>query len=43
MSDELANINTMSNADIMKAIGQDDGTRRVGVPRLTINRNPEDD
>ena len=33
----------MSNDDIMKAIGQDDGTKRTGVPRLTINRNPEDD
>ena len=43
MSNELANITTMSNEDIMKAIGQDDGTKRVGVPRLTINRNPEDD
>ena len=43
MSNELANIKTMSNEDIMKAIGQDDGTKRVGVPRLTINRNPEDD
>ena len=43
MSNELANIKTMSNEDIMKAIGQDEGTKRVGVPRLTINRNPEDD
>ena len=43
MSNELANLKTMSNEDIMKAIGQDDGTKRVGVPRLTINRNPEDD
>ena len=43
MSNELANITTMSNEDIMKAIGQDDGNKRVGVPRLTINRNPEDD
>ena len=43
MSNELANIKTMSNEDIMKAIGQDDGSKRVGVPRLTINRNPEDD
>ena len=43
MSNELSNINTMSNEDIMKAIGQDDGTKRTGVPRLTINRNPEDD
>ena len=43
MSNELANITTMSNEDIMKAIGQDDGAKRVGVPRLTINRNPEDD
>ena len=40
MSNELSNINTMSNEDIMKAIGQDDGTKRAGVPRLTINRNP---
>ena len=43
MSNELSNLNTMSNEDIMKAIGQDDGTKRTGVPRLTINRNPEDD
>ena len=43
MSNELANISTMSNEDIMKAIGQDDGSKRVGIPRLTINRNPEDD
>ncbi len=43
MSNELSNIKTMSNEDIMKAIGQSDGAKRAGVPRLTINRNPEDD
>jgi hypothetical protein len=45
MSDnELININTMTDEQIMKAIGQDDGTSSSdGIPRLTINRSPEDD
>ena len=41
---ELANINSMTDEQIMKAIGQDDGTNTGdGIPRLSINRNPEDD
>jgi len=41
---ELANINTMTDEQLMKAIGQDDGTPSGdGIPRLSINRNPEDD
>ena len=45
MSDNnLININNMSNEQIMKAIGQDDGSSsRTNIPRLTINRTPEDD
>ena len=45
MSDnKLTNINTMSDEQIMQAIGQDDGSN-VGsnIPRLAINRTPEDD
>ena len=41
---EIANINNMSNEQIMQAIGQDDGSRNgINVPRLGINRSPEDD
>ena len=41
---EIANIKEMSNEQIMQAIGQDDGSSNgVNVPRLGINRNPEDD
>src|SRR6056300_300112 len=41
---ELANISSMTDEQIMKAIGQDDGTSTSdGIPRLSINRNPEDD
>jgi len=41
---ELANISSMTDEQIMKAIGQDDGTNSGdGIPRLSINRNPEDD
>ena len=41
---ELANISSMTDEQIMKAIGQDDGTSSGdGIPRLSINRNPEDD
>ena len=45
MSDnELININQMTDEQIMKAIGQDDGTSSSdGIPRLSINRSPEDD
>jgi len=44
MSD-LINLNTMSKQEIMKAIGQYSGgsERENIIPRLTINRNPEDD
>jgi hypothetical protein len=45
MSDnKLTNINKMSNEQIMQAIGQDDGsTMGNNIPRLAINRTPEDD
>ena len=45
MSDNnIVNINNMSDEQIMQAIGQDDGSS-VGnnIPRLAINRTPEDD
>ena len=41
---ELINLQQMSPEEIMKAIGQDSGSENTNiVPRLTINRNPEDD
>ena len=41
---EIANINNMSDEQIMQAIGQDDGSSNgINVPRLGINRSPEDD
>ena len=41
---EIANINKMSDEQIMQAIGQDDGSSNgVNIPRLGINRSPEDD
>ena len=44
MSNEIANINNMSNEQIMQAIGQDDGSGGgINIPRLGINRSPEDD
>ena len=45
MSDnKLTNINKMSNEQIMQAIGQDDGSNMGNnIPRLAINRTPEDD
>ena len=45
MSDnEIVNINQMSDEQIMQAIGQDDGSNMgTNIPRLTINRTPEDD
>ena len=45
MSDnEIVNINKMSNEQIMQAIGQDDGSSSgSNIPRLAINRAPEDD
>ena len=44
MDNEIANINNMSDEQIMQAIGQDDGSSNgVNIPRLGINRSPEDD
>ncbi len=45
MSDNnLVNINNMSDEQIMQAIGQDDGSSLgTNIPRLSINRTPEDD
>ena len=44
MSDELVNIKGMSDEQIMQAIGQDDGSNLGNnIPRLAINRTPEDD
>ena len=45
MSDNnLTNIKQMSNEQIMQAIGQDDGSNAgTNIPRLAINRTPEDD
>jgi hypothetical protein len=43
-TNEIANISNMSDEQIMQAIGQDDGSNRgVNIPRLGINRSPEDD
>ena len=45
MSDnKLTNIKQMSDEQIMQAIGQDDGSSTgTNIPRLAINRSPEDD
>ena len=45
MSDNnLTNIKQMSNEQIMQVIGQDDGSNTgSNIPRLAINRTPEDD
>ena len=45
MSDNnLVNIKKMSDEQIMQAIGQDDGSSMgTNIPRLAINRTPEDD
>ena len=45
MSDNnLVNIKGMSDEQIMQAIGQDDGSNiGTNIPRLAINRTPEDD
>ena len=45
MSDNnLVNIKGMSDEQIMQAIGQDDGSNMgTNIPRLSINRTPEDD
>ena len=44
MKNEIANINNMSDEQIKQAIGQDDGSGGgINIPRLGINRSPEDD
>jgi len=44
MENEIANIKNMSDEQIMQAIGQDDGSGNgINIPRLSINRSPEDD
>ena len=44
MKNEIANINKMSDEQIMKITGQDDGSGNgINIPRLGINRSPEDD
>ena len=44
MDNEIANINNMSDGQIKQAIGQDDGSSSgISIPRLGINRSPEDD
>ena len=44
MDNNITNINEMSQEQIMEAIGQDDGSSKgVNIPRLGINRSPEDD
>jgi len=44
MDNEIANINNMSDEQIKQAIGQDDGSGGgINIPRLGINRSPEDD
>jgi len=44
MENNIANISEMTNEQIMKAIGQDDGSSKgINIPRLGINRAPEDD
>ncbi len=44
MDNNIANIKEMSDEQIMEAIGQDDGSSKgVNIPRLGINRSPEDD
>ena len=44
MKNEIANINNMSDEQIKQAIGQDDGSSSgTNIPRLGINRSPEDD
>ena len=44
MDNQLIDTKTMSDEQIMKAIGQDSGGGEGNnIPRLAINRNPEDD
>jgi len=44
MSDNNVIVKGMSNEQIMQAIGQDDGSSMgTNIPRLAINRSPEDD
>ena len=43
-NNNLTNIKQMSDEQIMQAIGQDDGSSTgANIPRLAINRSPEDD
>jgi len=43
-NNNLVNIKGMSDEQIMQAIGQDDGSSMgTNIPRLAINRTPEDD
>ena len=43
-NNNLTNIKQMSDEQIMQAIGQDDGSSTgTNIPRLAINRSPEDD
>ena len=43
-NNNLVNIKGMSDEQIMQAIGQDDGSNLgTNIPRLAINRTPEDD
>ena len=43
-NNNLVNIKGMSDEQIMQAIGQDDGSNMgTNIPRLAINRTPEDD
>ena len=40
---QIANFEKLSTSQIMEMIGQEGGQTGAGVPRLTINRQPEDD
>ena len=41
---QVANFEKLSKSQIMEMIGQEGGqTASIGLPRLTINRQPEDD
>ena len=40
---QIANFEKLSTSQIMEMIGQEGGQTGAGLPRLTINRKPEDD
>ena len=40
---QIANFEKLSTSQIMEMIGQEGGQTGAGLPRLTINRQPEDD